>query len=54
MIRSALLVVSAVSLLGCHVLDGGPEVSETRTVEAFTRLRVDDGIARGEGIVDDD
>lgn len=46
MTRHALLAgLAAFSLFGCfNVVDGGPEVSETRTVEGFTRVRVDDGI----------
>lgn len=46
MTRHALLAgLAAFSLFGCfNVLDGGPEVSETRSLEAFTRVRIDDGI----------
>ncbi len=44
MMRTALALLSAVSLFACNVIDGGPEASEARTVEPFTRLRVDDGL----------
>lgn len=37
-------MLSALSLFGCHYVEGGPEVSQARTVEAFTRLQVEDGI----------
>lgn len=37
-------MLSALFLFGCHSVEGGPEVSEARTVEAFTRLRIEDGI----------
>jgi Putative auto-transporter adhesin, head GIN domain len=44
MTRYALALFSAVSMFGCHVVEGGPETSETRTLEAFTRVRLEDGI----------
>ncbi|MBL8911588.1 MAG: DUF2807 domain-containing protein [Archangium sp.] len=44
-IRSvALASFAAVFVSGCYnYIDGGPQVSETRTVEGFDALRVDDG-----------
>ncbi|MFZ5442971.1 MAG: GIN domain-containing protein [Myxococcota bacterium] len=46
MTRHALLAgLVALTLSGCFsFLDGGPEVSETRSLEPFTRVRIDDGI----------
>ena len=44
MTRSTLAVLSALSLFGCHYVEGGPEVSEARTLEAFTRVQVEDGL----------
>lgn len=44
MTRSATALVAALSLFACRNLDGGPEVSEERSLEAFTRVRIEDGI----------
>ncbi len=44
MTRSLLALFSAVTLFGCHFIDGGPDVSETRALEAFTRVQVEDAI----------
>jgi hypothetical protein len=40
----SIAVLAALSLFGCHQLEGGPEVSEARTLDAFTRVRIEDGI----------
>lgn len=46
MSRFALIVLSSLSLLGCwNEVDGGPEVSKTRTLQPFTKLRVESGLA---------
>jgi hypothetical protein len=43
--RIALVVVSALSLSGCfNNVEGGPEVSKTRSLERFSRLRVESGL----------
>lgn len=43
--RFAFVLLSALSSLGCyHHVDGGPEVSKTRTLEKFTRVRVEAGL----------
>lgn len=44
MTRSALALVAALSLFACHQIEGGPELSETRTLSAFTRVRLEDGL----------
>ncbi|MDP2276089.1 MAG: DUF2807 domain-containing protein [Archangium sp.] len=44
MTRSATLLVAALSLVACRNIEGGPEVSETRSLDAFTRVRIEDGI----------
>jgi hypothetical protein len=37
--------LAAVFVSGCyHLIDGGPQVSETRSVDGFDALRVDDGL----------
>jgi hypothetical protein len=42
--RLALAAIATLTLLSCRNLDGGPEVSETRSLDAFTRVRIEDGI----------
>lgn len=44
MTRSALALLAAFSLSACHQIEGGPELSETRTLSAFTRVRIEDGL----------
>lgn len=45
MSRFALVLLSALSLFGCyHHVDGGPEVSKTRTLEKFSRVRLETGV----------
>ena len=44
MTRSAIALFAAVSLCACHQIEGGPELSETRTVAAFTRVAIEDGL----------
>jgi hypothetical protein len=44
MTRSATLLLAALSLAACRNIEGGPEVSETRTLDTFTRVRIEDGI----------
>lgn len=44
MTRSALALFAAFTLSACHQIDGGPELSETRTLEAFTRIRIENGL----------
>lgn len=44
MTRTATLLVAALCLVACRNIEGGPEVSETRSLDAFTRVRIEDGI----------
>lgn len=45
MSRLALVLLPALSLFGCyHHVDGGPEVSKTRTLEPFSRVRLETGV----------
>ncbi|MDP1826359.1 MAG: DUF2807 domain-containing protein [Archangium sp.] len=40
----SIFLLAAMSLFGCRQIDGGPELSETRTLDAFTRVRIEDGL----------
>ena len=40
----SIVILAALLLAGCRQLEGGPEVSEGRTLEPFTRVRIEDGI----------
>ena len=40
----SIAVLAALSLFGCRSIEGGPEVSESRTLDAFTHVRIEDGI----------
>ncbi len=42
--RLAIAAFATLALFSCRNVDGGPEVSETRSVDAFTRVRIEDGI----------
>lgn len=42
--RLFIALVAAVSLLACRNIEGGPDLSETRSLESFTRVRIEDGI----------
>jgi hypothetical protein len=42
--RLALAALAALSIFSCRNVDGGPDVSETRALDAFTRVRIEDGI----------
>lgn len=45
MTRSFLPVLAVLSLCGCfNLVDGGPELSETRSLDGFTRVRVEGGL----------
>ncbi len=44
MTRSATALFAVLSLAACRNIEGGPEVSETRSLDAFTRVRIEDGI----------
>jgi hypothetical protein len=46
----SIAILAALSLLGCRQIDGGPELSETRTLEGFTRVRLEDGSSGGSSV----
>ncbi len=44
MTRTALAALAVLSLASCRNIEGGPEVSQTRTLEPFTRVRIESAI----------
>ena len=44
MTRSAFAALAVLSLASCRNIEGGPEVSETRSLQAFTRVRIESTI----------
>jgi hypothetical protein len=40
----ALAFAATLSLFACHNIDGGPDLSETRSLEPFTRVRIEGGL----------
>lgn len=40
----SIAILAALSLFSCRQVDGGPDLSETRTLDGFTRVRIEDGL----------